>query len=90
MSKPTDSSTLESHSPYGEPYWAFDISSFADLKAKVLKDNSGCDFVDLRSAMQSIPPEDASIGGEGRALLDWNKRNVVSPKLGVQTLTLRG
>lgn len=60
------------------PLWAFDITSFSDLKAKLLKDNEGCEFVDLRSAMQSIPGEDASIGGEGRALLDWNKRNVVS------------
>lgn len=80
LSKPTDSSTLETHSPYGIPYWAFDISALPELKAKLLKANSGTDFVDLRSAMQSIPAEDASIGGEGRALLDWNKRNVVSSR----------
>lgn len=31
----------------------------------------------MRAGMQTIPNEEASIGAEGRALVDWNKRNLV-------------
>lgn len=36
----------------------------------------------MRAGMASIPGEEAAIGAEGRALVDWNKRNVVSRDAG--------
>ncbi|KAK4702494.1 hypothetical protein P7C70_g3728, partial [Phenoliferia sp. Uapishka_3] len=74
LSKPTDESTLESHSPYGIPYWALDVTTLDDLRSKVLKDGGG-EFTDMRAGMASISPEQASLAGEGRALVDWNTRN---------------
>lgn len=77
LSKPTDDSTLESHSPHGVPHWAFDVSSIKDFKTKLLKKSDVAKFVDIRSEMQNISYEQAAIAGEGRALLDWNRRNLV-------------
>ncbi|KAM0756506.1 hypothetical protein T439DRAFT_321210 [Meredithblackwellia eburnea MCA 4105] len=74
LSKPTDSSTLEQHSPYGVPYWALDTTTLDDLRDKVLKEGGG-EFTDMRAGMSSIPAEQAALAGEGRALVDWNTRN---------------
>ncbi|KAK4050366.1 NADH pyrophosphatase [Microbotryomycetes sp. JL201] len=82
VSKPTDDSTLESHSPYGIPYWALDVSNLTDLKKLVLERHTDAEFGDMRAGMQSIPAEDAAIGGEGRALIDWNRRNLFCPACG--------
>ncbi|GAA5957621.1 hypothetical protein JCM21900_000770 [Sporobolomyces salmonicolor] len=79
LSKPTDLSTLETHSPYGIPYWALDISAIADLKERLLKEEEGREFVELRAGMHSIPNEEASIGAEARSLVDWNTRNKFCP-----------
>lgn len=76
LSKPTDESTLESHSPHGIPYWALDVTSLHELRDKVLKDGGG-EFTDMRAGMASISPEQAAVAGEGRALIDWNTRNRV-------------
>lgn len=81
LSKPDDNSSLASHSPYGVPYWALDCSSLESLKSKFLKTGDKFEFVDMRAGMASIPGEEAAIGAEGRALVDWNKRNVVSRRL---------
>lgn len=48
------------------------------IRSKFEKVGSGFEFVDMRAGMQKIPEEEAAIGGEGRALIDWNKRNLVS------------
>ncbi|KAM0793796.1 hypothetical protein ACM66B_001212 [Microbotryomycetes sp. NB124-2] len=82
VSKPTDDSTLESHSPYGIPYWALDVSSLSPLKELVLERHPDAEFGDMRAGMQSIPAEDAAVGGEGRALIDWNRRNLFCPACG--------
>lgn len=79
VSKPTESSTLESHSPHGTPHWAFDVSSLADFKSALLKKHDMSKFTDIRSEMQNLAAEPASIAGEGRALLDWNRRNLFCP-----------
>lgn len=76
LSKPTAESSLESHSPHGIPYWALDATKLDTLRAKMLG-VQGAEFVDMRSQMSAIPGEEAAIAGEGRALLDWNNRNVV-------------
>ena len=44
LSKPDDNSTLETHSPYGVPYWAVDVSSFGDLKSSAQKDGAKVRF----------------------------------------------
>ncbi|KAK4703536.1 NAD+ diphosphatase, partial [Phenoliferia sp. Uapishka_3] len=76
LSKPTDASTLETHSPFGIPYWALDVSSMEQLQKKVLLDGGG-EFADLRAGMSTISPEQASLAAQGRALVDWNDRNKV-------------
>lgn len=86
LSKPDENSTLESHSPYGVPYWAFDVTALSEFKTKLLEENEGSEFADMRAGMQTIPNEEASIGAEGRALVDWNKRNLVS----LRRIVLRG
>lgn len=78
LSKPTDESTLESHSPHGVPFWALDTTTLDDLREDVLKSGGG-EFTDMRAGMASISPEQAAIAGEGRALLDWNTRNRFCP-----------
>lgn len=83
LSKPSDDSTLESHSPYGIPYWALDATDLSELKAFAVSSGEGFEWGDMRAGMQTIPEEDAAIGGEGRALLDWNRRNVVSRRPGI-------
>ncbi|KPV78091.1 uncharacterized protein RHOBADRAFT_50603 [Rhodotorula graminis WP1] len=77
LSKPDDNSTLETHSPYGVPYWAVDVSSFGDLKSSAQKD--GAKFMELRSGAQTMPNEEASIAAEARSLIDWNTRNKFCP-----------
>ncbi|GAA5909248.1 hypothetical protein JCM6882_003778 [Rhodosporidiobolus microsporus] len=81
LSKPDELSTLETHSPYGIPYWALDVSKFADLKEKVLAEVDGKkrEFGDLRAGSQTIPGEEAAIAAEARALVDWNTRNRFCP-----------
>lgn len=76
LSKPTPDSTLEGHSPYGVPYFALDVSELDGLRNKELG-VEGATFVDMRAGMAAIPNEEAALAGEGRALIDWNKRNVV-------------
>ena len=78
LSKPTPDSTLEAHSPYGIPYFALDVSELDGLRNKELG-VEGATFVDMRAGMAAIPNEEAALAGEGRALIDWNKRNVVRP-----------
>lgn len=78
LSKPDENSTLSSHSPYGTPYWALDVTNTPELRARFEKKGDGFEFVDMRAGMASIPGEEAAVGGEGRALVDWNKRNLVS------------
>jgi NAD+ diphosphatase len=78
LTKPDENSTLASHSPYGVPYWALDVTTLKDLRDKFEKTEDKYEFVDMRAGMASIPGEEASIAAEGRALVDWNKRNVVS------------
>ncbi|KAK4052218.1 NADH pyrophosphatase [Microbotryomycetes sp. JL221] len=83
VSKPTDDSTLESHSPFGIPYWAIDVTSLHELKQTILKQQKGqSEFQDMRTGMQSIPETDAAIGAQGRALIDWNRRNKFCPACG--------
>ena len=81
LSKPTDSSTLESHSPHGTPYWALDISKLSELKEKIMKEKEGREFMELRAGDKVIPNDEASIGAEARSLVDWNTRNKVSLEL---------
>jgi NAD+ diphosphatase len=78
LSKPTDTSTLESHSPHGIPHWALDVSRLSDLKKQLLEEKEGREFVELRAGSQVIPNDEASIGAEARSLIDWNTRNKVS------------
>ncbi|KAL8278106.1 hypothetical protein RQP46_009566 [Phenoliferia psychrophenolica] len=78
LSKPTDDSTLESHSPYGVPYWALDVTTLHELREKWVKASRG-EFTDMRAGMASISPEQAAVAGEGRALIDWNTRNRYCP-----------
>lgn len=78
LSKPDAQSSLESHSPHGEPYWALDVSLFTDLKEKAVGLADRLEFRDLRTGMAFLGGEHAAISGQGRALLDWNQRNVVS------------
>lgn len=77
LSKPTETSTLEQHSPYGTPYWALDVSKLTDLKKTLLAEKEGREFVELRAGSQVIPNDEASIGAEARSLVDWNTRNKV-------------
>ncbi|BGP28532.1 NADH pyrophosphatase [Rhodotorula toruloides] len=79
VSKPDEHSTLETHSPYGEPYWALDVSALPDLKEKILHENEGAKFMELRSGAQTMPTQEASIAAEARALVDWNTRNKFCP-----------
>ncbi|GAA5830711.1 hypothetical protein JCM5353_004094 [Sporobolomyces roseus] len=79
LSKPTDSSTLESHSPHGTPYWALDISKLSDLKEQIMKEKEGREFMELRAGDKVIPNDEASIGAEARSLVDWNTRNKFCP-----------
>ncbi|GAA5858823.1 hypothetical protein JCM8547_005002 [Rhodosporidiobolus lusitaniae] len=79
LTKPDESSTLETHSPYGIPYWAFDVSQLSKFKAKVLAEGEGREFADLRAGSQTIPPDEAAIGAEARSLVDWNTRNRFCP-----------
>lgn len=74
LTKPDANSTLASHSPYGIPYWAIDVTSLTSLREKYEQPGSGFSFVDMRTGMQAIGQEEAAIGGEGRALIDWNTR----------------
>ncbi|KAI5476634.1 NAD+ diphosphatase [Pseudohyphozyma bogoriensis] len=77
LSKPTSDSTLESHSPYGVPYWALDVSKLPELqKAGLEAAGEGAGFQELRAAMPYLDEPSAAICGEGRALLDWNIRSV--------------
>jgi NAD+ diphosphatase len=77
LTKPDSSSTLASHSPHGIPYWALDVTTLTHLKEKVVEGNDKFEFVDMRASMSSIPGEEAALAAEGRALVDWNKRNIV-------------
>ncbi|GAA5835274.1 hypothetical protein JCM3766R1_004739 [Sporobolomyces carnicolor] len=79
LSKPTETSTLEQHSPYGTPYWALDVSKLTDLKKTLLAEKEGREFVELRAGSQVIPNDEASIGAEARSLVDWNTRNKFCP-----------
>ncbi|GAA5981289.1 hypothetical protein JCM10908_004054 [Rhodotorula pacifica] len=79
VSKPDDNSTLETHSPYGEPYWAIDVSTFKHLKKRIMLDHAGAKFMELRSGAQTMPNEEASIAAEARSLVDWNTRNRFCP-----------
>ncbi|GAA6014927.1 hypothetical protein JCM8202_004820 [Rhodotorula sphaerocarpa] len=79
LSKPDENSTLESHSPHGEPFWAIDVSGFDDLKQKVATEHEGAKFMELRSGAQTMPNEEASIAAEARSLVDWNTRNRFCP-----------
>ncbi|SCZ90649.1 BZ3500_MvSof-1268-A1-R1_Chr1-3g02124 [Microbotryum saponariae] len=79
LSKPTEESTLESHSPHGIPYWSLDVSNNAELRESALAQAKGLEFGDLRSGMASIPAPEASIAAQGRAMTDWNTRNVYCP-----------
>ncbi|GAA5883945.1 hypothetical protein JCM3774_001476 [Rhodotorula dairenensis] len=79
VSKPDDSSTLETHSPHGEPYWAIDVSTFKHLKKRIMLEQGGAKFMELRSGAQTMPNEEASIAAEARALIDWNTRNRFCP-----------
>ncbi|GAA6012636.1 hypothetical protein JCM11491_005463 [Sporobolomyces phaffii] len=79
LSKPTDTSTLETHSPHGVPYWAFDVSKLKEFKAQLLDEKEGREFVELRAGSQVIPNDEASIGAEARSLVDWNTRNKFCP-----------
>ncbi|GAA5899536.1 NAD(+) diphosphatase [Sporobolomyces salmoneus] len=79
LSKPTETSTLEQHSPYGVPYWALDVSKFTELKKQLLEEKEGREFVELRAEAQVIPNDEASIGAEARSLVDWNTRNKFCP-----------
>ncbi|GAA5991743.1 hypothetical protein JCM5350_000592 [Sporobolomyces pararoseus] len=79
LSKPTDTSTLESHSPHGVPLWALDISKLSDLKKELLAEKEGREFVELRAGSQVIPNDEASVGAEARSLIDWNTRNKFCP-----------
>lgn len=76
LSKPTPNSTLEGYSPHGIPYFALDVTELAELRSRELG-VEGATFVDMRAGMAAIPAEEAALAGEGRALIDWNKRNVV-------------
>ncbi|GAA5997181.1 NAD(+) diphosphatase [Rhodotorula paludigena] len=78
LSKPDENSTLETHSPHGVPYWALDVSHFADLKERVQKEEN-VRFMELRSGAQTMPNEEASIAAEARSLVDWNTRNKFCP-----------
>lgn len=78
LTKPTETSTLESHSPYGIPYWAIDATRLDKLKKKAIAGGEGFEFTDMRAGMQTIPGEEAAIAAEGRALTDWATRNKVS------------
>ncbi|BGP12430.1 NADH pyrophosphatase [Rhodosporidiobolus nylandii] len=81
LSKPDDNSTLETHSPYGIPYWALDVSRFKELKEKLLAGGEAGkrEFADLRAGSQTMPAEEAAIGAEARSLVDWNTRNKFCP-----------
>lgn len=79
LSKPTETSTLESHSPHGVPLWALDVSRLSDLKKQLLEEEEGREFVELRAGSQVIPNDEASIGAEARSLIDWNTRNKFCP-----------
>ncbi|GAA5923106.1 NAD(+) diphosphatase [Sporobolomyces koalae] len=79
LSKPTEHSTLESHSPYGVPYWVLDVSNLGDFKQRLLEAKSGREFVELRAASSVIANDEASIGAEARSLVDWNTRNKFCP-----------
>ncbi|GAA5823375.1 hypothetical protein JCM3770_006844 [Rhodotorula araucariae] len=78
LSKPDEHSTLETHSPYGEPYWAIDVTHFRELKQKVQRDGAAR-FLELRSGAQTMPNDEASIAAEARSLVDWNTRNKFCP-----------
>ncbi|GAA5823467.1 hypothetical protein JCM10212_007164 [Sporobolomyces blumeae] len=79
VSKPTDGSTLESHSPHGTPYWALDISNLPELKARLEDEDPAREFVELRAGAKEIENHEASIGAEARSLIDWNTRNKFCP-----------
>ncbi|GAA6040372.1 hypothetical protein JCM8097_007582 [Rhodosporidiobolus ruineniae] len=78
LSKPDENSTLESHSPHGQPYWALDVSALDELKKKAVEGGKR-EFGELRAGAQTIPPEEAAIAAEARALVDWNTRNKFCP-----------
>ncbi|KAG0662969.1 NADH pyrophosphatase [Rhodotorula mucilaginosa] len=41
VSKPDENSTLETHSPHGDPYWAIDVSTFKHLKKRIMLEHGG-------------------------------------------------
>ncbi|GAA5971744.1 hypothetical protein JCM8115_004230 [Rhodotorula mucilaginosa] len=79
VSKPDENSTLETHSPHGDPYWAIDVSTFKHLKKRIMLEHGGAKFMELRSGAQTMPNEEASIAAEARSLIDWNTRNRFCP-----------
>lgn len=53
VSKPTDESTLETHSPYGVPLWALDVSELDHLREWAIKLSDGLTYQGERSRHNS-------------------------------------
>ncbi len=50
VSKPDENSTLETHSPHGDPYWAIDVSTFKHLKKRIMLEHGGAKVSSLASS----------------------------------------
>lgn len=84
---------LEDHSP-GHPVWALDVSSLSQLNdlgsvAGVFHASSAAempqgslDYADMRAGMMALASSEAAVAGQGRALIDWNRRNRYCPGCG--------
>lgn len=84
LTTPTGDSTLELHSPHGVPYWAVDVTDLQPLTTKVVR--HGSEFKDMRGV--NLGPEEAALGSQSRALVDWNRRNRYCPACAAPTRSL--
>ncbi|KAI9334999.1 NUDIX hydrolase domain-like protein [Zopfochytrium polystomum] len=70
------------------PYWAVDATNLPALKTAV--ESKGLSFADARPTAFFLPRREAAILAQGRAILDWNARNVYCAMCGVKTQSGQG
>jgi NAD+ diphosphatase len=68
----------------GRALFAQDVGASDSERLLALKDGSY--FCDARSAAQLLPPQEAAILGQAKALIDWHQRHGFCPNCGAPTV----
>ncbi|KAL8929462.1 MAG: hypothetical protein Q9208_001131 [Pyrenodesmia sp. 3 TL-2023] len=78
----------------GSPYFALDVTPKGTITSQAESLIQAMEFRGLKflegRIQASLPPHDAAIYAQGRALLDWNARNPFCAQCGQPTLSING